>query len=190
MTTQTAWTGSSPTAHSRCGEDESKAIEPPGPSSYDLEPDLHAERSARHVAVLPAAVRHQRVLGARRGSDRVHDVQELHVRVALVGEALPAYAGREVDHRSRLGALGEAVARLDHALLGPFAEDVAHGHAELGDDGVQRADRRIDAVELDLRDEARRHAHPARELAETDAAALSFGTETMADLRALETALE
>ena len=107
-----------------------------------------------------------------------------------MGEALPAHAGREVDHRSCLGAFREAVAPLDDALLRPFAEDVAHRHAELRDDGVQRADRRIDAVELDLRDEARRHADPTCELAEPDAEALSFGAETMADLRALEPALE
>ena len=190
MTTQIAWTGSPPTAHSRCGEDESKAIEPARTELVDLEPDLHAERSARHVAVFPAAVRHQCVLGARRGSDRVHHVQELHVRVALMGETLPAHAGREVDHRSCLGAFREAVAPLDHALFRPFAEDVAHRHAELRDDGVQRADRRIDSVELDLGHEARRHAHPTCELAETDAEPLSFGAETMADLRALGTALE
>ena len=55
---------------------------------------------------------------------------------------------------------------------------------------VQRADRRVDAVELDLGDEARRDAHPTCELAETDAEALALGAETVADLRALETALD
>ena len=38
MTTQIAWTGSSPIAHSRCGDDESNAIDPPGPSSYASKP--------------------------------------------------------------------------------------------------------------------------------------------------------
>src|SRR6266571_3647017 len=38
MTTQIAWTGSSPTAQSLWGEDESNAIEPPGPSSYSSKP--------------------------------------------------------------------------------------------------------------------------------------------------------
>ena len=44
MTTQIACTGSSPIVHSRCGDDESNAIDPPGPSSYSLEADLNAER--------------------------------------------------------------------------------------------------------------------------------------------------
>src|SRR5437660_11015046 len=95
-------------------------------------------------------------------------------------EPLPAYAGREVDHRSRLGAFREPVPPLNHALLRPFAEDVAHCHAEFRDDGVQGADRRIDAVELDLRDEARRAADPTCEPAAADAEALSFGSESMA----------
>ena len=152
----------------------------------DLEPDLHSERAARHVPVLSAAVRHQSVLGTRGGSDRIHDVQELHVGVAIVREPLPADTGREVDHGSCLRPFGEAVSRLDHALLALFAEDVAHGHVELRDDGVERADRRIDPVELDLRDEARRDADSARELAEADAAALSLGAEAVADFRAFE----
>ena len=135
-------------------------------------------------------MRHHSVLGARRGSDWVHHVQELNVRVALVREALPAHAGREIDHRSRLGAFREALAPLDDARLRPFAKDVAHRHAELRDHGVERADRRIDAVELDLGNEARGHAHPTCEFAETDTEALSFGAETVADLRAFEIALE
>ena len=44
MTTQTAWTGSSPIAHSRCGDDESNAIDPPGPSSYSSKPTRTPER--------------------------------------------------------------------------------------------------------------------------------------------------
>ena len=38
MTTQIACTGSSPIAQSRCGDDESNAIESPGPSSYSSKP--------------------------------------------------------------------------------------------------------------------------------------------------------
>ena len=110
-------------------------------------------------------MRHQGVLGAGRGSDGVHDVEKLYVGVALVRQSLPTHAGREVDDRSRLGSFGEPVAALDHALLRPFAEDVAHRHAELRDDRVQRADRWIDAVQLDLGHEARRDAYATRELA-------------------------
>ena len=48
MTTQIAWTGSSPTAHSRCGEDESKAIEPPGRARRPrTRPARRAFRSSR-----------------------------------------------------------------------------------------------------------------------------------------------
>src|SRR4029079_5228891 len=93
--------------------------------------------------------------------------------------AFPANAGSEVDHRSRLGTLCKAVARSNHALLRALAEDVARRHAELRDDGIQRADRRIDAVELDLRDEARRHSNPACELAESDSEALSLGAKSL-----------
>ena len=38
MTTQTACTGSPPIAQSRCGDDESKAIDAPAPSSYSSKP--------------------------------------------------------------------------------------------------------------------------------------------------------
>ncbi len=73
---------------------------------------------------------------------------------------------------------------------GLLAEDVAHRHAELGDERVEGADRRVHAVELDLRDEARRDADATRELAEADSATLSLRPETAADLRRLEVAVE
>ena len=38
MTTQIAWTGSPPIVQRRCGEEESKAIDVPGPSSYSSKP--------------------------------------------------------------------------------------------------------------------------------------------------------
>ena len=118
MTTQIAWTGSSPIAHSRCGDDESNAIDPPGPNSYCLEADLHAEHPARDVAVLLAAVCRQRVLRARRGSHRIDDVEELDVAIAVTGQPFPAHPGREVDHRRVSGALGQAAADLGrHPLL-------------------------------------------------------------------------
>ena len=37
-TTQIAWTGSAPIAHRRCGDDESKEIDPAGTSSYSSKP--------------------------------------------------------------------------------------------------------------------------------------------------------
>ncbi len=57
ITSQTAWTGSSPIAQSRCGEDESKAIDAPGPSSYSSKPTRTPSVPLDDVAVLLAAVR-------------------------------------------------------------------------------------------------------------------------------------
>src|SRR5581483_1421903 len=62
-----------------------------------VEPDAHAERPARDVAVLAPAVRDERVVGARFGADRIDDVEELDVRVAVRGEPLPADTRSEVD---------------------------------------------------------------------------------------------
>jgi len=163
---------------------------PAGAELVLLEADPYPERAADDVAVLLAAVCHQRILGARGGADRVHDVEELDLAVPVRGEPFPAHARGQVDHASGLRPLRQPVPlgrRTDDAHRRPFlAEHVAHRHPELGDERVERADRRIDAVELDLRHEARRHADPPRELAEADPAKLSLRTQPSTDPRGLE----
>src|SRR5262249_62059461 len=148
-----------------------------------LEAGAHDERAARKLAVLLAAVGHKRVLGTGRGADRVDDVEELDLTVAVRRQPLPPDTGGEVDHAPRLGPLDEAVVaacrRHGPLVRAPVAEDVAHRHPELGDDRVERADRRVHAVELDLRDETRRDADPARELAQADAEPLALGAQAV-----------
>src|SRR5438034_8872393 len=78
-----------------------------------VEANTHAERSARDIAVLTAAVRHERILRARLGTHRVRDVEELDVAVAVRREALPPDTGGEVDHAPRLRALCQAVGAAD-----------------------------------------------------------------------------
>src|SRR5262249_43064936 len=113
--------------------------------------------------------------------------QELDVALAVRREALPPDPGREVDHAARVGPLDDALAADGQPGDGlDVAEDLAHGHAELGHERVERAHGRVHAVALDLRDEARRDADPARELAEADTAPLALLTEPAADLRRLE----
>src|SRR3954465_15584604 len=74
-----------------------------------LETDAHPQRPARDVAVLLAAVRHQRCLRTRFGPDRIRDVQELDVTVAVRSQPLPTDARVEVDDTPRLRALRQAV---------------------------------------------------------------------------------
>ena len=65
---------------------------------------------------------------------------------------------------------------------GLVCEDVAHGHPELGDEGVEGAHRGIDPVEFDLGDEARRDPDPARELTQADTAPFPLSTQTASHL--------
>ena len=152
-----------------------------------VEADAHTERAARDVAVLPAAVRDERVGGARFGADGILDVEELDIALAVRRQPRPADTGCEVEHAARLRSLDHAVVRGSEGLgrLG-VPEDLAHRHAELGHERVQRAHRRVDTVELDLRDEARRDAHAACELAEADAARLALCSQLPSDPGGLE----
>ncbi len=119
-------------------------------------------------------------------------MEELDVGIAARREALPAHAGGEVDDPPRVG-----VRRRDRRrrrvraanagrCLGAVAEHVAHRHPELGDERVERAHRRVHAVELDLRDEARRDADAPCELAQADPALLALLPQPTADLGGLE----
>ena len=78
--------------------------------------------------------------------------------VGVRRETLPAHARRKVDDASRLWVFRKAVPAADPAdrtlLSRRVAEDIAHRHPELGDERVQRAHGRVDAIEFDLRDEA------------------------------------
>ena len=110
ITSHTACTGAPPIDQRRCGEDESNAIDPPGPNSYSSNPTRTPSLPADDVAVLVTAVRHECVLRARRRTDRVGDVEKLDVPVAVGGQSLPADAGGEVDDPPRLRPFGQAVA--------------------------------------------------------------------------------
>jgi hypothetical protein len=160
-----------------------------------VEPDAHAERAARDVAVLAAAVRDERIRWARLGADRIDDVQELHVRVAVRREPLPSDTRLEIDDAAPAGPREEPVVVVQpladdaRRRLRRVAEDVAHRHPELGDERVQGAHRRIDAVELDLGHETRRDADAPRKLSEADAPALALLAQPATDLGGLEAAV-
>ena len=131
----------------------------------------------------------ERIGRARVCSDRILDVEKLDVALAVRGQPLPADAGCEVDHAAGLRVLDDPV-RVRRAWGGSgrlhASEHLAHRHAELGHERPERADGRVDAVELDLRHETRRDADSARELAEADAALLSLLPEPSADQGGLE----
>ena len=110
------------------------------------------------------------------------------------GQPLPVNARLEIDRRrgrrarspARCGRRARRRGRGPAGGLG-VGEEVAHRQAEDGDEPPERADRRVDLVVLDLRDEARRDADAARDLADGQALALALLAEPLADPGGLET---
>src|SRR5829696_3608509 len=85
--------------------------------------------------------------------------------------------GRRRRRGWRLGAAAAAgtVARL------VLEEELVERHVELVDDRVEGADGRRGAPELDLGDQAGRHADAACQLTQTDVLSLALGAQTLTD---------
>ena len=180
---------SSPSLWSRCGIVDSKEIESPGPSTYSSKPTVTPSCAADHDAELAALVADELPVGAGGAADLVDRVEELDVAVVPGRQPLPVHAGLELDHAPVGGALdppsGPAVGRRAGRAARPRGprprpqsprrrrEQVVERHAELADHCVERPHRRLDLPGLDLRDEARRHLEPPRELAQAQAEPIS-----------------
>src|SRR5579862_9179064 len=163
-----------------------------GPELVLVEADCDAQPAADHVAVLLAAVPHQRVCRARLAAGLVDDVEELDERVAGRRQPLPVHAGGQIDdvpvlgRRHRPAGVGR---RLPATRAGTVVEHVAHRQPEHVDERVERRHGRVDHVALDLGDEARRDTDPPRDLSQADAEPLALGAQPRTDPGGLGQAL-
>jgi hypothetical protein len=87
-------------------------------------------------------------------------VQEVDVVALMDRQALPPHAGVQLDHVPlvRMHDRAGAGRRARSCLGAVHPEDVVERDTELGDDRVERADRRLRLIRLDLRDQACRDA--------------------------------
>jgi hypothetical protein len=120
--------------------------------------------------------------------------EEVNVLVQVARQPLPHDARVQldrvallrVDHRPGDDLVGFGPDRTrDRELVLVDPEHVVERHAELGHDGVQGADRRLGLPRLDLGDQARRDAEPARELALADPGRLALLPQARADVAEL-----
>ena len=99
-----------------------------------------------------------------------------------------ALDGRRRGHRPVRGGHRGGRRRRGFGRPAVVEQQLVERHVELGGDGVQRADRRVGAPGLDLRDEARRDAEPLGQRPQAQAPGPARLAQALAHLRVVRTA--
>ena len=172
-----------------------------GPQHVCLEPELKGQLTCQQVGELHAAVPHQLARRGRRPVGLVRDQQCVHDVAGSAGEPFPDHPGVHVKHPSFAGVHDGATRHFrDTSLhrrrlspddgfnlrggLLPGVQERIQRQTQLGDEAVQRRDRRVAATVLDLREQARRDADTSSQLTKAQPVGLPRRADALARRRA------